>query len=160
MRLVHIRDPGDPRIAAYRSMSDGGLMRSRGLFVAEGRLVVRRVLEDGRFRVESALVSEAARAQLAPALDALPNGVTVYVCAPKDFPGITGHNIHRGCLALVERLPAISVDTLLAGANTIVVLEGVTNADNVGGVFRNAAAFGAGGGVGVLLSPTCCDPLY
>ena len=39
----------------------------------------------------------------------------------------------------------------------LVVLEGVTNADNVGGVFRNAAAFGAGG---VLLSPTCCDPLY
>ena len=37
------------------------------------------------------------------------------------------------------------------------MLEGVSNADNVGGVFRNAAAFGAGG---VVLSPTCCDPLY
>jgi tRNA G18 (ribose-2'-O)-methylase SpoU len=33
----------------------------------------------------------------------------------------------------------------------------VSNADNVGGIFRNVAAFGAGG---VLLSPTCCDPLY
>jgi len=163
MRLVHIRDRDDPRIAAYRSMSDGELMRSRGLFVAEGRLVVRRVLEDGRFRVESALVSEAARAQLAPALETLPDDVTIYVCAQEDFPGITGHNIHRGCLALVERMPAMSVEALLARAHTIIVLEGVTNADNVGGVFRNAAAFGAGGPggvVGVLLSPTCCDPMY
>jgi tRNA G18 (ribose-2'-O)-methylase SpoU len=46
---------------------------------------------------------------------------------------------------------------VIASAQTMIVLEGVSNADNVGGVFRNAAAFGAGG---VLLSPTCCDPLY
>ena len=37
------------------------------------------------------------------------------------------------------------------------MLEAVANADNVGGIFRNAAAFGAGA---VLLSPACCDPLY
>ena len=39
----------------------------------------------------------------------------------------------------------------------MVLLEGVTNADNVGAVFRNAAAFAAGA---VLLTPACCDPLY
>jgi tRNA G18 (ribose-2'-O)-methylase SpoU len=53
--------------------------------------------------------------------------------------------------------PLTAVDALLAPARMLVVLEAVTNADNVGGVFRNAAAFRAGG---VLLSPTCCDPLY
>ena len=50
-----------------------------------------------------------------------------------------------------------SVDDVTAGEGVVVVLEGVTNADNVGGVFRNAAAFGA---AGVVVSPTCCDPLY
>jgi tRNA G18 (ribose-2'-O)-methylase SpoU len=51
----------------------------------------------------------------------------------------------------------LSCEKLTAGARTLVVLEGVANADNVGGVFRNAAAFGVDA---VLLSPTCCDPLY
>ena len=53
--------------------------------------------------------------------------------------------------------PDTTAAELLASARTLVVLEAVSNADNVGGVFRNAAAFGVGG---VLLSPTCCDPLY
>ena len=81
----------------------------------------------------------------------------IYVCDAADFLGITGHHIHRGCLALVERPPALSIDAVIDNARLVVVLEAVGNADNVGGVFRNAAAFDAGG---VILSPTCCDPLY
>src|SRR5437867_6335018 len=140
----------DPRLAEYRGLSDGELMRSRGLFVAEGRLVVRRVIEDGRWRVQSVLVSDAARNSLQPVLDLVAPRVPIYACAAADFLGMTGYNIHRGCLALVERPPAPSPDALTASARTIVVLEGITNADNVGGVFRNAAAFGADA---VLLSP-------
>lgn len=157
MSLEHVRGTDDPRIALYRDVSDAELMRSRGLFIAEGRLVVQRVIEDGGYRVQSVLVSEAARRSLEPALGALDSGVPIYVCEAGDFLGITGHNIHRGCLALVERPPARPVETLLGDARTLVVLEAVANADNVGGVFRNAAALGADG---VLLSPTCCDPLY
>jgi tRNA G18 (ribose-2'-O)-methylase SpoU len=155
--VTHIRGADDPRIAMYRDIPDAELVRSRGLFVAEGRLVVRRVLSDRRFRVQSVLVSGAACAQLQPALDTLPSDVPVFVCEPEDFLGITGYNIHRGCLALVERLPATPIEAVLANAATIVVLEAIANADNVGVVFRNAAALGADG---VLLSPTCCDPFY
>jgi tRNA G18 (ribose-2'-O)-methylase SpoU len=147
----------DPRIAAYRNVPDPELVRSRGLFIAEGRLVVRRVIEDGRWRVQSVLVSDAARQSLQPVLDAIAPRIPVYVCAATEFPRITGFNLHRGCLALVERPAALMPERLIETARTIVVLEGLTNADNVGGVFRNAAAFGVGG---VLLSPTCCDPLY
>src|SRR5205814_9667994 len=68
-----------------------------------------------------------------------------------------GCNIQRGCLALVERPAAQPPEAVIAQAHTVVVLEAVANADNVGGIFRNAAAFGADA---VLLSPTCCDPLY
>ena len=152
-----VRDADDPRIAAYRDVPDAELVRSRGLFVAEGRHVVRRVIEDGRYRVQSLLVSEAARRALEPLIAAVAPGVPIYVCDAADFLGITGHHLHRGCLALVERPPARSIDAVIADAALIVVLEAVGNADNVGGVFRNAAAFGA---AGVILSPTCCDPLY
>jgi tRNA G18 (ribose-2'-O)-methylase SpoU len=147
----------DPRIAAYRDVRDPELVRSRGLFIAEGRLVVRRVLADGRYRVQSVLVNDAAYRDLAALLDRTNLCAPVYVCATGDFLAITGYNIHRGCLALVERPAAESLDEVIASTRRLVVLDGVTNADNVGAAFRNAAAFGSSG---VLLSPTSCDPLY
>jgi tRNA G18 (ribose-2'-O)-methylase SpoU len=148
---------GDPRVAAFRAVRDGDLLRSRGLFVAEGRHVVRRVVEDGRYRVESVLVNEAALRELEPAMAALDPDVPIMVCAAESFEDIAGYDVHRGCLALVHRPPSASVGEVAHASTLLVVLEGVSNADNVGGVFRNAAAFGADG---VLLSPTCCDPLY
>ena len=147
----------DSRVADYRGVSDPELLRARNLFVAEGRLVVTRLLADGRWPVRSVLVSEAARRDLEPLLTVVAARVPVFVCEAADFLGITGHDIHRGCLALVERPPALPLDEALAGAHLAVVLEGVTNADNVGGVFRNAAGFGADV---VVLSPACCSPLY
>jgi tRNA G18 (ribose-2'-O)-methylase SpoU len=74
--------------------------------------------------------------------------------------GIVGFNVHRGCLAIGERPAESAVEAVLPpdGAKALViVLERVANADNIGGIFRNAAAFGADA---VLLSPGCCDPLY
>jgi tRNA G18 (ribose-2'-O)-methylase SpoU len=38
-----------------------------------------------------------------------------------------------------------------------VVIEGINDHENLGAIFRNAAALGAGA---VLLDPACCDPLY
>ena len=156
MPLIHIDDPADPRIAAYRIVSDGELLRRHGLFVAEGRLVVRRAIED-RFNLHSVLMNETNHRALVDALAAVSPDVPLFVCDTHDFQGITGFNLHRGCLALVERPPAAASCEILRRARTLVVLEAVTNADNVGGIFRNAAAFGVDG---VLLSPTCCDPFY
>lgn len=147
----------DPRLLEYRSIGDPDLLRPRGLFVAEGRLVVRRVIEHGGYEVRSLLLSEAARRDLDPVLARLDPGVPIYVCAADAFLHITGFDIHRGCLALVERPAGLSLDAALLSARTIVVLEAIANADNVGGVFRNAAGFGADA---VLLDPSCCDPLY
>ena len=81
----------------------------------------------------------------------------IFVSSAQALAEIAGYDVHRGCLALVHRPTDTTVDELFAAAPTLVILEAIANADNVGGVFRNAAAFGAGG---VLLSPTCCDPLY
>jgi tRNA G18 (ribose-2'-O)-methylase SpoU len=167
MPFLRISGPHDPRVAEYRCMSDGELVRARGLFVAEGRLVVERLIEDRpidepqngapRYGVRSVLVSDAAARRMNRALSAVAADVPIFVCGAGDFLGITGHDMHRGCLALVERPAPLALDAVLCGARSLVLLEAVTNADNVGGVFRNAMAFQADA---VLLSPTCCDPLY
>src|SRR5215471_15444019 len=66
MPLVRIAGPDDPRLALYRNVSDPELLRTHGLFVGEGRLVVQRLIESGRFRVRSLLVNEAAWRALEP----------------------------------------------------------------------------------------------
>jgi len=157
MQVLRVSGPGDPRVSVYESVSDAELLRQRGQFVAEGRLVVERLIAEGRYAIQSVLLSEAAYRALEPALETLDRDVPVYVCAGGDFLGITGYDVHRGCLALAERPAPLSLDALLRHAEVIVALEGVTNADNVGGVFRNAAAFGADA---VLLDGASCDPLY
>src|SRR5262249_1698431 len=100
---------------------------------------------------------DAAWRALEPSCGSLVRDVEVYTGSSRDFEELTGYDIHRGCLALVERPAPLSIETVLAAARLVVVLEQVTNADNVGGVFRNVAAFGADA---VLLSPGTCDPLY
>ena len=157
MPIVRIDSADDPRVAEYRGVSDPELIRTRGLFIAEGRLVVERLLNRGQFRIRSLLLSDAAHRALSLVLDVLPPDVPVYLCDRSRFPAVTGFNIHRGCLALVERPVVQCPSRMLLGARLVVVLEGVTNADNVGSVFRSAAAFGVDA---VLLSPTACDPLY
>jgi tRNA G18 (ribose-2'-O)-methylase SpoU len=157
MPVVHLESLDDPRVVEYRAVSDPELARSRGLFVAEGRLVLRRLIEDDHFAIRSVLLSPAARRAVETLLDRLGPELPIYACRTRDFLNITGFDIHRGCLALVERPPDRSVCDVLDGARAVVVLEAVANADNIGGVFRNAAAFGVDA---VLLSPTCCDPLY
>lgn len=155
-RTVRIDRDDDPRLAFYRGMSDAELLRSHGVFVAEGRTVVRRVLADRRYRVRSLLVNDAARCDLAGEIASAGPDVEVFVCAPDAFARITGHHIHRGCLAVVDRPAPMEIERVLASSDRVVVLEAVANADNVGGVFRNAAAFGAA----VLITPTTCDPFY
>ncbi len=154
MPVIRIETIDDPRVADYRAIPDPELLRDRGLFVAEGRLVVRRLLETRRLRVRSLLVSEAARRSLH---DAISDDVPVYVCPLPMLTTIAGFNFHRGCLAIGERPAATSPGTILERSRLLLVLERVVNADNIGGVFRNAAAFDADG---VLLSPGCCDPFY
>lgn len=157
MAEIALETPDDPRVAEYRDLRDPELIRVRGHFVAEGRLVVQRLIEGGRYSIRSLLLSTTTREALRPWLSRLDPSVPTYVCPVTHFLAITGFDIHRGCLALVERPPLASAVEVLAQAQLAVVLEDVANADNVGAVFRSAAAFGAGA---VLLSPGCCDPLY
>jgi tRNA G18 (ribose-2'-O)-methylase SpoU len=143
-------------LADYGNMPDPALMARRGLFVAEGRLVVSRLLASRRHVVRSVLVTETAYASIRGAL-ADRADVDVYVVPQDVMNGIIGFNIHRGCLALGERPPLPPWRDVACDAQTLLALERIGNADNVGSLFRNAAAFGVDG---VLLGPACADPLY
>lgn len=155
MAVVRIDRFDDPRLADYGSVSDGELLRRRNRFVAEGRLVVGRLLESGH-RVESVLLNDASLQAMQAPLSHVSPEVPIYVCGTDEFAALTGFNLHRGCLALAERPMDRALDDVLRSSDLLLVLEGVADADNVGSAFRNAAAFGAG----VALSGTCCDPLY
>lgn len=156
MPVLKVESADDGRLAGYRAVSDPELARAEGLFVAEGRRVVRRLLELQAAAPQSLLVTETARAALGDLVEARPD-LPVYVVTPAVMSTVTGFHIHRGCLALAVRPPVPRWEDVATNSARLVVLEGVGDADNVGSAFRCAAALGVGG---VLLGPRCADPLY
>lgn len=157
MTRVPLSTLDDPRLADYRAIGDARALLERGLFVAEGRLVVERLVGDRRFALRSLLLTDTAAAAL-DATVAVADPTPVYVVPQALMNAVVGFNIHRGCLALGVRGTPTAFEALPLGASRVVVVaEGVNNPDNVGGLFRNAAALGAGA---VVLGPDCGDPLY
>ncbi len=160
MPLERVEGLHDPRLADYRHVPDPELLRRGEVFVAEGRLVVRALLASSPFRTRSVLLTEHAFGALADVIEPRLADLPVFLVEQGAIEALTGFNIHRGCLAIGERPGRVSLDDLLTrlpAARRLVVLERIANADNMGGIFRNAAAFGADA---VVLGPGCCDPLY
>lgn len=155
--LIPIHDPADPRVAPYMNVRDRDLADSHGArFVAEGESVIRVLLTASRLPAESLLVAENRVRALEPLF--APTNLPVYVASRAVMDTIVGFPIHRGMLAIGRRSePATPNDLLSERPPLVVGLLGIANHDNAGGIFRNAAAFGAGA---VLLDDTSCDPLY
>jgi tRNA G18 (ribose-2'-O)-methylase SpoU len=150
----HIRSADDPRLADYRSLTDVALRRkvepANGLFIAEGEKVVRRAVLAG-YAMRSVLVAESRAADVAD----LP-GVH-YVAGYDVLEAVTGFHVHRGVLAAMARRPLATVDEVQRAARRLMVLEELSSTTNLGAVFRSAAALGIDG---IILAPTCGDPLY
>ncbi len=159
--IVPIDDPADPRIAAYAAVRERDLVGRGDGFIAEGEVVLRVLLSAGsRAKAASVLVTENRLARLAPLLEGLADDVPVYAARQPVMDALVGFHIHRGILAHGLRPPDPGAAALLAGLPLralALALFGVSNHDNIGGLLRNAAAFGV---AAVLLDPACCDPLY
>jgi tRNA G18 (ribose-2'-O)-methylase SpoU len=154
----------DSRVADYRLIADHRALAARGLFVIEGRLVVARLLRlarspgGTRFPLVSLLVSRPAFDSLSAVAEAIAPAAPIYVIDQAAMNALVGFNIHRGCLALAARPAPVTLSPeLIRAARRVIVLERVSNPDNVGGIFRSAAALGADL---VVLGPDCGDPLY
>lgn len=158
--VIPITDPADPRIDAYRDIRERDLVGRAGLFVAEGKVVLSMLLASTTFRPQSLLISARRLASLAAMLADLPEEVPVYSAAQPVLDAIAGFPLHRGILAIGRRVVTPGADALLEAMPaqaTVLLLSAIANHDNLGGIFRNAAALGA---QGVLLDSDCCDPLY
>lgn len=159
---VRVTDPADPRVADYVGLTDVARRHrvepaaagGRGLFVAEGELVIRRAAAAG-CEVRSLLLAERRYDVLAPRLAGVPG--PRLVAGDALLAAVTGFHVHRGALAAFLRPPERAVADVLRTARRVLVLEGLTNTTNVGAVFRSAAALGMDA---VLLDPRCGDPLY
>jgi tRNA G18 (ribose-2'-O)-methylase SpoU len=156
--LIEIGSAGDPRLADYRDLRDVELRKhleaAHGLFLAEGEKVVRRAVETGH-RPRSFLMAPRWLDGLADVLST--TTAPCYVVSEALAEEVTGFHVHRGALASLERHPLPSLDGVLAGARSILVLEDVVDHTNVGAIFRSGAALGFDA---VLLAPRCADPLY
>ena len=161
MAVIPIDDPHDPGVAAFRDIRERDLTGRQGLFVAEGEVVLRVLASPSSLcRPVAALIAEKRLVALADILAALPPGTPVYSAPQPVLDGIAGFHLHRGILALGEKPAPRPLPNVLAGLSddAVVVLAcGIGNHDNMGGIFRAAAAFGA---AAVLLDDRCCDPFY
>jgi tRNA G18 (ribose-2'-O)-methylase SpoU len=154
--LIRIQSLDDPRVDGYRHIADHQTLTAASLFVAEGRLVVRRLLDLRQWPIASMLLTPTAADGLADVLGK--TDAPIYIVEQPLMNDIAGFNIHRGCLALGRRPDTRTLDRIVAGPLArVLVLEGVNNPDNIGGLFRSAAAFGVDL---VVLGPDCGDPLY
>ncbi len=160
MPVIAVSDLDDARLAPYRNVRDRDLRGRGNGFIAEGTTVLANALPRCRHTIRSVLLAEAKLVGMQAAFASLPSGTPVYVAPPDVMSTVVGFHIHRGVLAHGERAADPGVDVLLsqlAGEALVVACFGISNHDNLGGIFRNAAAFGADA---VLLDSACCDPLY
>lgn len=181
--IIRIEDADDPRIADFHAIRERDLTGRHGRFIAEGTVVLRMLAAahrrsvagkgDGEgmamdasrrgstgFTAEKILLLENRASGVSDILDDFPEDVPVYLASGPVLDLIAGFHLHRGVLALGRRIEEIEAAQLIARSpekGLIVAAFGISNHDNIGSIFRNAAAFGADA---VLLDSQCCDPLY
>jgi tRNA G18 (ribose-2'-O)-methylase SpoU len=162
--FIEIVDPDDPRIAGFLNIRERDLVGRNGRFIAEGTVVLRMLLAAHRaargIRAEALLLLHNRVAGLEPLLADWPDDLPIYVANAATIDAIAGFHLHRGVLALGSRLTAPDFPTLVASLpKTALALVGcgISNHDNIGSMFRNAAGFAADA---VFLDETSCDPLY
>jgi tRNA G18 (ribose-2'-O)-methylase SpoU len=155
---IRVTAPADPRLDDFRDLATADRRPDRpggrGLVIAEGVVVVRRLL-DSPYPTRAVLGTARRYEELAGDLAGLP--APYYVVEPDLMATVVGFHLNRGVLATADRATPPAADRLIRGAGALAVLEGVGDHENLGSIFRSAAALGLHG---VLLGAGCADPLY
>jgi tRNA G18 (ribose-2'-O)-methylase SpoU len=144
MQIERVTGFDRPGLAPYATLRQSDEQRRAGQFVAEGDKVVRRLL-DSDFGVVSVLLPEKRLAEFEPLVRARPEDVTIYIMEIEELEKLTGFPFFQGVLAVGKIPRAATLDSVLAAAprpHLFVAIDGLTNAENVGLIVRNCAAFG------------------
>jgi tRNA G18 (ribose-2'-O)-methylase SpoU len=154
MTTTTLDNADDSRLALYRDLKDRQLAREQGLFVVEGKFLVRRLLASD-FGVHSVLMTET---RFKGGDWPVPQGVPVYLASKAVISGIVGFQFHRGVLALGHRKPAVPLAKAwpdVQQVTRLVVCPEINDVENLGSLMRTGAGLGYGY---FLLGPSCCDP--
>jgi tRNA G18 (ribose-2'-O)-methylase SpoU len=155
--FIRVDDAADTVLDPYLRIRERDLVGREGRFVAEGEVVVRVLAFESPYTIRSLLLEERRVDAMRDVVDHVSSDVPAYVVPQRVMDAVVGFHIHRGVLAIGDRGDALHPEAMLLGSGVVVGLVGLANHDNVGGIFRNAAAFGARG---VLVDAETCDPLY
>ncbi|BDE95294.1 TrmH family RNA methyltransferase [Raoultibacter timonensis] len=160
MPIIRLSSLGDSRLDAYARLTEAQLRNrlepEKGIFIAESIKVIDRALA-AAYEPISFLMEEKWLDASTGVIDRVQSDVPVFVLPADELKRLTGFELTRGILAAMRRPVLPSVENLLADAHRVAVLEGVVDHTNVGAIFRSAAALGIDA---VLVTPSCCDPLY
>lgn len=158
--IIEITDISAPELDAYARLTEAQLKNRRepekGLFIAESIKVIGHALDAGYTPVSLLMERRHIEGQAAELIRRC-GDIPVYTADREILAGLTGYELTRGVLCAMRRPKMPTLEAVCRTARRIVVLEGIVDSTNVGAIFRSAAALGMDA---VLLSPTCCDPLY
>lgn len=164
MSIHLIESSGDPRLSAYRDLTDVALRTKtepeNGVFIAESAKIIERAVAYGYTPV-SILMAENWLTKMRVLLPSISDNdfgdIDVFIGSHEVLEELTGFHVHRGALAEMMRPPTPSIESVLNQAKRVVVLENIVDHTNVGAIFRAAAGLGIDA---VLITPECADPLY
>ncbi len=153
--LIEVDDVNDPRLIWFSALKERELAREGEFFIAEGELVVRRLL-DAHLPCPAILLDQRRVAKWADQLDP---ATSVYVLSADKIRNLIGYRFHSGLLAVGRRKDYVPLEKVLAGPGPLklLVCPEIANAENLGSLMRLAAGFGVDA---LVLGERCCDPWY
>lgn len=158
--IIEIQNAALPELDVFARLTEAQLRNKqdpeKGLFIAESPKVIERALNAG-YEPVSLLMEQKHITGDAADIIARCGDIPVYTAEREVLAGLTGYELTRGVLCALRRRPLPSVEDLCASARRIAILESIVDPTNVGAIFRSAAALNLDA---VLVTPTCCDPLY
>ena len=158
--IIQIHDASLPELDVFSRLTEAQLRNKKepekGLFIAESPKVIERALNAG-YEPVALLMEQKHITGDAAGIIARCGEIPVYTAEREVLAGLTGYELTRGVLCALRRKPLPSVEELCRNARRVAILESIVDPTNVGAIFRSAAALNMDA---VLVTPTCCDPLY
>ena len=157
LRIHHITSVNHVDLEPYRTLKRPIDHYQRGIFIAEGEKVVRRLTESS-LRMRSILLTKEWFAAYKSLLEPRVETIEVYVAEKDLMETIVGYPLHKGIMALAE-IPARTTISKIAASTQhpflFAAIDGIMNSENLGVIVRNCASFGV---QAMLVGETSCDP--